>query len=136
MKKLVLNKHFLEPKMPDIQFISIENISTVIIEKEAFVQTIVNVMINRVNNIEMQERSFSSCWGSVWMVNGNLTHINGNAMSSSDMMLWQNNHFKPHPRPESTPFQKVVIHQTIYINLFQKIDVINFTVPRSDGTGR
>jgi len=135
MGRLVLLKGFLEPKLSEVQHISIENISTVVFRREAFTQIIVNVMINQVNNIVMEERSFSSCWGSVWIVNhGTHKNINGNAMSSSDMMLWQDDQFKSHPRPESTPFQKVIIHLIIIYLI--KINIIHFIVPRSDRAGR
>lgn len=86
----------------------LSDITHVHIGRKAFDQVIVNIVFHNVKNFNLTERSFSSCWGTAWIVNSSITGSTMGVFSSNDMVVYKDTDspFIIHSRPKVTPRQK------------------------------
>lgn len=100
----------------------VEDVKTVNISSKAFNQLVVGAVFKNIRNLNLEEKSFYSCWGTVWFFNvssGNTTEFvrsTYGVFSSSDIVQLNDlnpseTKFKVHRRPKLTPLQKAT---TIY----------------------
>lgn len=84
----------------------VDTAESVTIESRAFYGLIIHVVINGAKVLVVKPNGFHSCWGTVWIFNSNEEGIDGNAGTSSNLVIWRKEEFKAHNRPQTTPFQK------------------------------
>lgn len=92
----------------------LENVTRVTIKNKTFDQLVINAAFNNVKNLILEEKCFSSCWGTVWLFNSP-TNTSPGPFSSSDIVVYKSDAtFSIHGRPELTPRQK--LHQVYKIS--------------------
>jgi Na+-transporting NADH:ubiquinone oxidoreductase subunit NqrF len=78
--------------------------TTVTIQSNTFDQIVITAVFRGITDLQLSEKSFLSCWGSVWLFNvvvlKNSSH--SNPFSSSDLVV-HNGVFTVNERPKVTP---------------------------------
>ena len=85
----------------------IENVTSVTIHYKTFDQLVINVVFRNIKILTLEEKSFSSCWGTVWFFNSPTTS-SIKSFSNSDLIVYKSeSSFTIHTRPDVTPRQKL-----------------------------
>lgn len=85
----------------------IENVTSVTIHYKTFEQLVINAVFRNIKILTLEEKSFSSCWGTVWFFNSP-TKSSIKSFSSSDLIVYKSeSSFTIHTRPDVTPRQKL-----------------------------
>nr|CAH0111554.1 unnamed protein product [Daphnia galeata] len=85
----------------------IENVTSVRIHYKTFEQLVINAVFRNIKILTLEEKSFSSCWGTVWFFNSP-TKSSIKSFSSSDLIVYKSeSSFTIHTRPDVTPRQKL-----------------------------
>lgn len=80
----------------------INKVTTVSIQSNTFDQIVINVVFRDITDLKLSEKSFLSCWGSVWLFNvKSVSHQK--AFSSSDLIFRDDDSFTIYERPKVTP---------------------------------
>ena len=89
----------------------VENVKRVVVKQRAFDQVVINAVFKDINSLQLEEKSFASCWGSVWLFNiDSKSHIQS-AFSSSEIVVWKDfsGSYASHARPKVTPRQRFAL---------------------------
>ncbi len=85
-------------------YLMMNNVEKVTIQSNTFDQIVINAVFRNIKELELSDKSFLSCWGSVWLFNvvvlKNSSH--SNPFSSSDLVV-HNGVFTVNERPKVTP---------------------------------
>lgn len=87
----------------------VENVKKVFAKQKAFDQVVINAVFKNVGYLKLEEKSFASCWGTVWLFDVKNSSTVASTFSSSELVVWKENQFTYHNRPEVTPRQKFTL---------------------------
>ncbi|EFX89794.1 hypothetical protein DAPPUDRAFT_94656 [Daphnia pulex] len=86
-------------------YLMMNNVEKVTIKPNTFDQLVINAVFREIKELELSDKSFLSCWGSVWLFNVVVPNnsLNSNAFSSSDLVVHNGVSFTVNARPKVTP---------------------------------
>lgn len=95
----------------DIREVSliVSNVKQLKIYEKTFDRIVINIVFHNILNLSFAERSFTSCWGTAWILNNSVPVSIQPAFSSSDMVVYKDtgSSFTIHARPGVTPRQRI-----------------------------
>ncbi len=88
----------------------VENVKMVSAKQKAFDQVVINAVFKNIGYLKLDEKSFASCWGTVWLFDVKNSSTLASTFSSSELVVyWKENQLTYHNRPEVTPRQKFTL---------------------------
>ncbi len=85
-------------------YLTMNNVNSVNIQTNTFDQLVINAVFRNIPKLELLDKSFLSCWGSVWLFNTTTSpNPSLNAFSSSDLVVHNGVSFTVYARPKVTP---------------------------------
>ncbi|KAI9557487.1 hypothetical protein GHT06_017315 [Daphnia sinensis] len=87
----------------------VSNVTKLTINEKTFDRIVINVVFDNVPKLNLAERSFSSCWGTAWILKHSVPASIQSAFSSSDMVVYKDtdSSYIIHARPRATPRQRI-----------------------------
>lgn len=86
-------------------YLMMNNVEKVTIQSNTFDQIVINAVFRDIKELELSDKSFLSCWGSVWLFKdvGLKNSPHSKAFSSSDLVVHNGTLFTVYERPKVTP---------------------------------